>query len=65
MTYQLFKSIEYLHKMGIIHKNINPENVMFRYVFENVRKLEVVMVGYQLKDEEMFKRYGKPGFIAP
>jgi hypothetical protein len=51
--------------MGIIHKNINPENVMFRYIFENVRKLEVVMVGFQLKDEKIFKRYGKPGFIAP
>ena len=66
ITYQLFKGLEYLHKMDITHKNIKPGNVMFRYGIENARQLEVVMVGAQLNDEELsFKRYGEPGFIAP
>jgi serine/threonine protein kinase len=58
--------LNYLHKFGVMHRDIKMENIMFR----SQDSLEVVIVDFGLaaisEDEPyLFYRCGTPGYIAP
>ncbi|CAD8057202.1 unnamed protein product [Paramecium sonneborni] len=65
--YRLFKAILSFHKIGIIHRDIKPKNIILRK--QNLSKFCVVDFGladYYNKDGKyLFQRCGTPGFVAP
>lgn len=62
----IMKGLAYLHKFGIMHRDIKLENVMLR----SLDSWEVVIVDFGLAvmssdDEYIHYRCGTPGYISP
>lgn len=63
---QLFQALAYLSSRNIIHRDVKPENIMFRESFSN--KLLLSDFGFATKvdrQKELFWRCGTPGYVAP
>ena len=55
--YQLFKGVQYLHKMGIMHRNLKLDNLMLRYDSPDIKKMEMVIIGFHLADYTKGSRF--------
>lgn len=68
IMYQLFKGVQYLHIMGIMHRNLKLDNLMLRYDSPDITKMEMVIIGFHLADYtkgSTFKKCGTSGYTAP
>lgn len=62
----LLKGVNHLHDKGVMHRDLKPDNVMFR----NETSDELVIVDFGLASfvdvkEYIFSRCGTPGYVAP
>jgi calcium-dependent protein kinase len=62
---QVLFGLEALHATGVVHRDIKPNNIMFK----QSESLELVITDFglstQLDSDHPFNRCGTPGFIAP
>ncbi|HTW08312.1 MAG TPA: protein kinase [Acidimicrobiales bacterium] len=74
LAVQLLKGLEVLHAMGIVHRDVNPSNVLFKTVPEHRRRgdeLERPLLGDLGLAKDLFKASGftlpagTPGYMAP
>lgn len=55
-----------MHKSGIIHRDIKPQNILFRNSFDDIVLADFGLADFYRKDGQyLFKRCGTPGFVAP
>lgn len=63
---QLLRSLVYLHSMGIMHRDVKPENL----VFKDSNSFDIVLTDFglaefELNSDRIYKRCGTPGYVAP
>ena len=64
----MLQAVEYMHWMGVMHRDLKLENVMVRG--DNREGVEVVLVDFGLAeyvdaDKFLYTRCGTPGYVAP
>ena len=65
---KILKALKYLHSEGIIHRGINPSNILFRsnQDFDDIVIADFSLAAYYNHDNQYnFKQCGIPGFLAP
>jgi serine/threonine-protein kinase len=64
---QILHALEAAHGAGVVHRDINPNNIMLQNVAGNSRFVRLLDfgVGRMLGDESEEDRYGTPEYIAP
>ena len=66
MIKSLLKSLDYLHSLKIIHRDVKPENLI--YLSKRPNKLGLIDFGFATYEDEykrLFTRGGTPGYVAP
>lgn len=61
-------SLDFMHKRGILHKDIKPANILLSARPKNNLKIKVADFGFSCKlddKERIYGRCGTPGYMAP
>ncbi|CAD8071326.1 unnamed protein product [Paramecium primaurelia] len=61
VMFQILNAVIYIHKKGIMHRDINPHNVMLS---ENVKLIDFGLAR-KIKNQIIFPIAGTPGYMAP
>lgn len=78
VTHQILRAVHYMHGLGIIHRDIKPQNIMLRIVREEKKlsfkeKYEIVLIDFGLcadfRDHSptsfLHDKSGTTGYLAP
>lgn len=64
---QILQGLSYLHSQGVIHRDVKPENILFRGTGESP-DIGLVDLGFATLERDyrkLFVRCGTPGYVAP
>ncbi|EGR27503.1 protein kinase domain protein [Ichthyophthirius multifiliis] len=63
----LLIGIEHLHSIGIMHRDLKPQNLLLRCKTNNygIVLADLGLATYQKNENQFLKRCGTPGYIAP
>ena len=64
----LLNALKYCHSLQIMHRDIKPENILFRR--EDIKEKNICIADFGLAtyttvNEDLYKKCGTPGFVAP
>jgi serine/threonine protein kinase len=67
---QLLNGVTYLHKSGVIHRDLKPDNIMWKYKNKPFHQNQVVIVDFGLAEkynntDYILSKCGTPGYMAP
>ncbi|CAK78573.1 unnamed protein product (macronuclear) [Paramecium tetraurelia] len=61
VMFQILSALIYIHSKGIMHRDINPHNIM---ISENIKLIDFGLAR-KIKNQLLFPTAGTPGYIAP
>lgn len=67
ITLQILEALAYMHSKKIIHRDVKPENIIFKGTQENI-DIGMVDLGFATFESDyrkLFVRCGTPGYVAP
>ena len=67
IIFQILEALSYMHSKKIIHRDVKPENIIFKGTQENI-DIGIVDLGFATFEEDfkkLFHRCGTPGYVAP
>jgi len=65
VSLQVCQALGFVHSHGIVHRDVKAENIVFSGRGVEVKLIDFGLAGFEADDEEMMKRCGSPGYIAP
>lgn len=65
VSLQVCQALGFVHSRGIVHRDVKAENIVFSGKGVEVKLIDFGLAGFEADDEEMMKRCGSPGYIAP
>ena len=62
----LIDSVRYCHELGIVHRNLKPENLLLTSTSDNTNiKLADFSLACSVLNGNVTEQYGSPGYVAP
>lgn len=71
LTRQLLEAVSELQRKKVVHRDIKPGNIMFKYAESNTCRNEIKLIDFGLATQvngsgyNLFSICGTPGYIAP
>lgn len=62
---QVCQALSFVHSRGIVHRDVKAENIVMSGKGTEVKLVDFGTAGLEEDDEEMMRRCGSPGYIAP
>lgn len=67
LMHKLLDALAYMHGKGMMHRDLKPENLILASATDDtdVKIVDFGLATYVDQEEQLFKRCGTPGYVAP
>ncbi|CAD8140394.1 unnamed protein product [Paramecium pentaurelia] len=67
IMFQLLTALQYMHSLGIMHRDLNPENIMFKYqnTYDELKVVDFGLATSIYAETYPYPKCGTSGYVAP